>query len=197
MQQTLQQQLAEMQQENKQLAGVNDKLDKGQKSVLMSIGGSGWGTGATGGMALARSEGGFGGVTRDEVGEWSSLNVEDGWLATELTRPVVDSVRDTAADAAAAGSWIDGLPETVVDSLYAKHLAEGPVPGAVDAAGRSVLASQKEASDSAYRAAVGRVLAEMGGDTTNIRTQFTGPVTVNSRLNDEVLDGLRRIAVNS
>ena len=197
MQQTLQQQLSEMQQENKQLAGVNDKLDKGQKSVLMSIGGSGWGAGATGGMALARSEGGFGGVTRDEVGEWSSLNVEDGWLATELMRPIVDSVRDTAADAAAAGSWIEGLPETVVDSLYAKRLAEGPVPGAVDAAGRSVLASQKEASDSAYRAAVGRVLAEMGGDTTNVRTQFTGPVTVNSRLNDEVLDGLRRIAVNS
>lgn len=192
MQQTLQQQLSEMQQENKQLAGVNDKLDKGQKSVLMSIGGSGWGADSPEGMMLSEREQGFGGIRREDVGEWSSLNVENGWLANSLMRPIVDSVADTAADAAAAGRGIiEGLPETVVDGWYARHLAGSDVvPGALDAAQRSSLASDRARRQAAYQDAANRVLSSMGGDTTNIDTQFTGAVTVNARLEDKVLAGL-------
>ncbi|MFS0034735.1 phage tail tape measure protein [Corynebacterium striatum] len=198
MQDTLQKQLAELQQENKQLAGIDDKIGDKNKSVLMSIGGSGWGVNSTDGMMLGANTGGFGGVTRDEVGAWSSLNVENGWNAAEIMRPLVDSVKDTEADAAASRDVIEGLPETVAEGRYAKLLAEkSVVPGAVDAAGRSVLAAQREASDAAYEAAAKRVLAEMGGgDTTNIGTQFTGAVSVNAKLEDTVLDGLRAMAAN-
>lgn len=192
MQDTLQRQLDELQQENKQLAGVNDKLDKGQKSVLMSIGGSGWGADSAGGMMLSEREQGFGNIRREDVGEWSSLNVEDGWLANSLMRPVVDSVADTAADAAAAGrDIIEGLPETVVDGLYADQLAGSDVvPGALDAARRSSVANEEARRQAAYRDAASRVLGSMGGDTTNIDTQFTGAVTVNAQLEDKVMAGL-------
>ena len=192
MQDTLQRQLDELQQENKQLAGVNDKLDKGQKSVLMSIGGSGWGSDATGGMMLSKREQGFGNISREDVGEWSSLNVEDGWLTNSLMRPVVDSVADTAADAAAAGrDIIEGLPETVVDGLYARQLAGSDVvPGALDAARRSSVANEEARRRAAYQDAASRVLGSMGGDTTNIDTQFTGAVTVNAQLEDKVMAGL-------
>lgn len=192
MQDTLQRQLDELQQENKQLAGVNDKLDKGQKSVLMSIGGSGWGSDATGGMMLSKREQGFGNISREDVGEWSSLNVEDGWLTNSLMRPIADSVADTAADAAAAGrDIIEGLPETVVDGLYARQLAGSDVvPGALDAARRSSVANEEARRRAAYQDAASRVLGSMGGDTTNIDTQFTGAVTVNARLEDKVMAGL-------
>ena len=192
MQDTLQRQLDELQQENKQLAGVNDKLDKGQKSVLMSIGGSGWGADSAGGMMLSEREQGFGNIRREDVGEWSSLNVEDGWLANSLMRPVVDSVADTAADAAAAGrDIIEGLPETVVDGLYARQMSGSDVvPGALDAARRSSMANEEARRQAAYRDAASRVLGSMGGDTTNIDTQFTGAVTVNAQLEDKVMAGL-------
>ena len=192
MQDTLQRQLDELQQENKQLAGVNDKLDKGQKSVLMSIGGSGWGADAAGGMMLSKREQGFGNISREDVGEWSSLNVEDGWLTNGLMRPFVDSVADTAADAAAAErDIIEGLPETVVDGLYADQLAGSDVvPGALDAARRSSVANEEARRQAAYQDAASRVLSSMGGDTTNIDTQFTGAVTVNAQLEDKVMAGL-------
>ena len=192
MQDTLQRQLDELQQENKQLAGVNDKLDKGQKSVLMSIGGSGWGADSAGGMMLSEREQGFGNIRREDVGEWSSLNVEDGWLANSLMRPVVDSVADTAADAAAAGrDIIEGLPETVVDGLYARQMSGSDVvPGALDAARRSSMANEEARRQAAYQDAASRVLGSMGGDTTNIDTQFTGAVTVNAQLEDKVMAGL-------
>jgi len=198
MQDTLQKQLNELQQENKQLAGIDDKIGDKNKSVLMSIGGSGWGVNSTDGMMLGANTGGFGGVTRDEVGAWSSVNVENGWNAADIMRPLVDSIKDTAADAAASRGVVEGLPETVAEGRYAKLLAEkSVVPGAVDAAGRSVLAAQREASDAAYEAAAKRVLAEMGGgDTTNIGTQFTGAVSVNAKLENTVLDGLRAMAAN-
>ncbi|MFS0078208.1 phage tail tape measure protein [Corynebacterium striatum] len=198
MQDTLQKQLNELQQENKQLAGIDDKIGDKNKSVLMSIGGSGWGVNSTDGMMLGASTGGFGGVTRDEVGAWSSLNVENGWNTADIMRPLVDSVKDTAADAAASRGIIEGLPETVAEGRYAKLLAEeSVVPGALDAAGRSVLEAQREASNAAYEAAAKRVLAEMSnGSTTNIGTQFTGAVSVNAKLEDTVLDGLRSMAAN-
>lgn len=197
MQQTLQQQLDEMQQENKQLAGIDSKLG-GDKSVLMSIGGSGWGVNSADGMTLGSNSGGFGGLTRDEVGEWSSLNVEDGWLTTGLMRPIIDALKDDDSEGGSSG-WIDGLPETVVDGLYARHLAEsGVVPGAVDSAGQSLLASQKQKSASDYQAATRRILDSIGaGDSTTIGTQFTGPVNVTTRVEDDVMDGLRRMAANA
>lgn len=198
MQDTLQRQLDELQQENKQLAGVNDKLDDKNKSVLMSIGGSGWGVNSTDGMMLGANTGGFGGVTRDEVGAWSSVNVEDGWNAADIMRPLVDSAEDTAADAAAARSVVEGLPETVVDGLYARQLAGSDVvPGAFDAARRSSMANEEAARQAAYQEAANRVLSSMGGDTTNIDTQFTGAVTVNAKMQDTVLDGLRQMAANA
>ncbi|APT87379.1 phage tail tape measure protein [Corynebacterium flavescens] len=197
MQQTLQQQLDEMQQENKQLAGIDSKLG-GDKSVLMSIGGSGWGVNSADGMSLGSNSGGFGGLTRDEVGEWSSLNVEDGWLTTGLMRPIIDALNDSDSEGGSSG-WIDGLPETVVDGLYARQLAEsGAVPGAVDSAGQSLLASQKQKSDSDYQAATRRILDSIGGgDSTTIGTQFTGPVNVTTQVEDDVMDGLRRMAANA
>lgn len=197
MQQTLQQQLDEMQQENKQLAGIDSKLGE-DKSVLMSIGGSGWGVNSADGMTLGSNSGGFGGLTRDEVGEWSSLNVEDGWLTTGLMRPIVDALKDDDSEGGSSG-WIDGLPETVVDGLYARQLAEsGAVPGAVDSAGQSLLASQKQKSDADYQAATRRILDSIGaGDSTTIGAQFTGPVNVTTQVEDNVLDGLRRMAANA
>lgn len=193
MRDTLQRQLDELQQENKQLAGVNDKLDRGNKSVLMSIGGSGWGADSSEGMMLSQRERGFGEISREDVGAWSSLNVENGWNANALMRPIVDSVADTAADAAAAGrGLIEGLPETVVDGLYAKQLGGSDVvPGALNAAQRSSMASEEARRQAAYRDAANRVFESMGGgDTTNIDTQFTGAVTVNAQLEDKVMAGL-------
>lgn len=190
---TLQRQLDELQQENKQLAGVNDKLDRGNKSVLMSIGGSGWGADSSEGMMLSQRERGFGEISREDVGAWSSLNVENGWNANALMRPIVDSVADTAADAAAAGrGLIEGLPETVVDGMYANRLGGSDVvPGALNAAQRSSMASEEARRQAAYRDAANRVFESMGGgDTTNIDTQFTGAVTVNAQLEDKVMAGL-------
>lgn len=193
MRDTLQRQLDELQQENKQLAGVNDKLDRGNKSVLMSIGGSGWGADSSEGMMLSQRERGFGEISREDVGAWSSLNVEDGWNANALMRPIVDSMADTAADAAAAGrGLIEGLPETVADGLYTKQLGGSDVvPGALNAAQRSSMASEEARRQAAYRDAANRVFESMGGgDTTNIDTQFTGAVTVNAQLEDKVMAGL-------
>lgn len=193
MRDTLQRQLDELQQENKQLAGVNDKLDRGNKSVLMSIGGSGWGADSSEGMMLSQRERGFGEISREDVGAWSSLNVENGWNANALMRPIVDSVADTAADAAAAGrGLIEGLPETVVDGMYANRLGGSDVvPGALNAAQRSSMASEEARRQAAYRDAANRVFESMGsGDTTNIDTQFTGAVTVNAQLEDKVMAGL-------
>lgn len=198
MQQTLQQQLAEMEQENKQLAGVNDKLDRGQKSVLMSIGGSGWGQDLEAGMRTAASSGGFGGVTRDEVGEWSSLNVEQGWRNLDKVRALVDTAADTAADAAASRSMIEGLPETVVGGRYARQLADSVVEGAQQAAQRSAQAGAEATRRRAYEDAAQAVLTQIGGqgDTTRIDTQFTGAVTVNAKLEDKVLSGLSSMVKN-
>nr|DAI33621.1 MAG TPA: tail tape measure protein [Caudoviricetes sp.] len=193
MRDTLQRQLDELQQENKQLAGVNDKLDRGNKSVLMSIGGSGWGADSSEGMMLSQRERGFGEISREDVGAWSSLNVENGWNANALMRPIVDSVADTAADAAAAGrDLIEGLPETVVDGLYAKQLGGSDVvPGALNAAQRSSMANEEARRQAAYRDAANRVFESIGGGgTTNIDTQFTGAVTVNAQLEDKVMAGL-------
>ncbi|MBK4183141.1 tape measure protein [Corynebacterium macginleyi] len=194
MRDTLQRQLDELQQENKQLAGVNDKLDRGNKSVLMSIGGSGWGVDSSEGMILSQRERGFGEISREDVGAWSSLNVENGWNANALMRPIVDSVADTAADAAAAAGrgLIEGLPETVVEGLYANRLGGSDVvPGALNAAQRSSMASEEARRQAAYRDAANRVLESMGGgNTTNIDTQFTGAVTVNAQLEDKVMAGL-------
>ena len=143
---------------------------------------------------LSQRERGFGEISREDVGAWSSLNVENGWNANALMRPIVDSVADTAADAAAAAGrgLIEGLPETVVEGLYANRLGGSDVvPGALNAAQRSRMANEEARRQAAYRDAANRVFESMGGGgTTNIDTQFTGAVTVNAQLEDKVMAGL-------
>ena len=208
MTQTLKQQLAELQQENSQLSGVNNRLDTNNsllddknRSVLMTVGGSGWGQDLEAGMRAAASAGGFGGVTRDEVGEWSSLNVEQGWRNLDKLRALVEPTlapKDTAADAAAANGLIEGLPETVVGGRYARQLADSVVEGAQQAAQRSAQAGMEATRRRAYEDAAQAVLTQIGGagDTTRIDTQFTGAVTVNAKLEDKVLSGLSSMVKN-
>ncbi|ACP33569.1 phage tail tape measure protein [Corynebacterium aurimucosum] len=208
MAQTLKQQLAELQQENSQLAGVNNRLDTNnsllddkKRSVLMTLGGSGWGQDLEAGMRAAASAGGFGGVTRDEVGEWSSLNVEQGWRNLDKMRALVEPTlapKDTAADAAAANGLIEGLPETAVGGRYARQLADSVVEGAQQAAQRSAQAGMEANRRRAYEDAAQAVLTQIGGagDTTRIDTQFTGAVTVNAKLEDKVLSGLSSMVKN-
>lgn len=186
-------QLSEHQQENKQLGGLNDKLDKDNKAVLMSIGGSGWGADSILGDLVGANTGGFGGVTDTEIGDWDSLKVEDGWLNTNIGRPLVDSVSDTVADALASqDNLIEGLPDTVVDDYYQKALA-GTVPGAVEAARRSAMIVGREAAEAAAREATLRLAAgNITTTTTTVGTQFTGDVTVNGARADRLVDDLRR-----
>lgn len=190
----LEDQLAEHEQENRQLGGLNDKLDKDNKSVLMSIGGSGWGADSILGDLIGANEGGFGGVTDHEVGDWASLNVEQGWLNSAVARPLVDGVRDTVADALAAeNGLIEGLPDTVVDGYYERALG-AVVPGAVDAARRSAAVVGQQAAEVAAREATLRLATAntTPAPTTTVGTQFTGAVTVNGARADRLVDDLRR-----
>lgn len=193
MQQTLQQQLDEMQQENKQLAGIDSKLG-GDKSVLMSIGGSTWGNGANDRLTVpTNSLTGFGGLTRNQVSAYDSLNVENGWRGTDILRPITEYISDTAADAAAAGKAIEGLPETVADGRYAR-LMNAPVAGAVESAQAGVLRQQQAQAQAAENMSnlVAQFLnpAARGKVTTTVGTQFTGAVTINSAKADSLVDAL-------
>lgn len=165
------QQLAEHEQENKQLGGISGKLDDKKVSTIMSIGGAGWG----GPAGVAEPAGGFGGVNRGDLSLWETARMEDGWLDREIARVLVPAT-DTIADAAAAaGKYPTGLPDTVVDGYY-----RGPVEGAAnalrDAARRSE--TELEANTTALRELAARIGAVPTAPT--VGTQYTGPVTVQS-----------------
>ncbi|WP_168167177.1 phage tail tape measure protein [Corynebacterium sp. HMSC065A05] len=192
---TLQNIYDEHQQENKQLGGIDSKLDKRQQSVLMSIGGSTWGNGANDRIGLPTGTlTGFGGLTRGQVSAYDSLNVENGWRGTDILRPITEYISDTAADAAAAaGRAIEGLPETVAEGRYAR-LMNAPVAGAVESAQSGVLRQQQAQSRAAENMSsmVAQLLnpAGRGKGTTTVGTQFTGAVTINSSKADSLVDAL-------
>ncbi|MBF9011283.1 phage tail tape measure protein [Corynebacterium phoceense] len=193
---TLQNIYDEHQQENKQLGGIDSKLDKRQQSVLMSIGGSTWGNGANDRIGLPTGTlTGFGGLTRGQVSAYDSLNVENGWRGTDILRPITEYISDTAADAAAAaGRAIEGLPETVAEGRYAR-LMNAPVAGAVESAQSGVLRQQQAQSRAAENMSsmVAQLLNPAGrgkGTTTTVGTQFTGAVTINSAKADSLVDAL-------
>lgn len=191
---TLQNIYDEHQQENKQLGGIDSKLDKRNQSVLMSIGGSTWGNGANDRLAVpTNSLTGFGGLNRNQVSAYDSLNVENGWRGTDILRPITEYISDTAADAAAAGKTIEGLPETVAEGRYAR-LMNAPVAGAVESAQSGVLRQQQAQSQAAENMSnlVAQFLNPAGRaeGTTTVGTQFTGAVTINSAKADSLVDAL-------
>lgn len=191
---TLQNIYDEHQQENKQLGGIDSKLDKRQQSVLMSIGGSTWGNGANDRIGLPTGTlTGFGGLTRGQVSAYDSLNVENGWRGTDILRPITEYISDTAADAAAAGKTVEGLPETVAEGRYAR-LMNAPVAGAVESAQSGVLRQQQAQSRAAENMSnlVAQFLNPAGRakGTTTVGTQFTGAVTINSSKADSLVDAL-------
>ena len=191
---TLQNIYDEHQQENKQLGGIDSKLDKRNQSVLMSIGGSTWGNGANDRLAVpTNSLTGFGGLNRNQVSAYDSLNVENGWRGTDILRPITEYISDTAADAAAAGKTIEGLPETVAEGRYAQ-LMNAPVAGAVESAQSGVLRQQQAQSQAAENMSnlVAQFLNPTGRSegTTTVGTQFTGAVTINSAKADSLVDAL-------
>lgn len=172
-------------QENKQLGDLSSKLDQRNKSVLMSIGGAGWGGDA--GDSIARGTD-FGGVAKGDLSLWESMRMESGWENELLTR-VVSPVADTLADAIAAGD--DGykerplgLPDTVVDNYYT-----GPVEGASEALRDAARRSQRETVENtkALQSLTAQLAGAQFGDNG---TRFTGPVTVNSSRADELVGAL-------
>lgn len=171
-------------QENKQLGDLSSKLDQRNKSVLMSIGGAGWG--GVAGPAVERGVD-FGGVARGDLSLWESMRMESGWENDLLTR-VVSPVADTLADAMAAGDdYKDrplGLPDTVVDHYY-----RGPVEGASEALRDAARRSQQETIENtrALQSLTARLNDTRFGDSG---TRFTGPVTVNSNRADELVGAL-------
>lgn len=176
--------LDSLDQENKQLGDISGKMDKSNKSVLMSIGGAGWG--GVAGPAVERGVD-FGGVARGDLSLWESMRMESGWENDLLTR-VVSPVADTLADAMAAGDdYKDrplGLPDTVVDNYY-----RGPVEGASEALRDAARRSQQETIENtrALQSLTARLNDTRFGDTG---TRFTGPVTVNSNRADELVGAL-------
>lgn len=173
------QQLAEHEQENKQLDTISGKLDEKTVSTLMSIGGSGWG----GGTGAAPVTGGFGGASDYSI--WQTMRMEKGWLDKEISRALVP-VGDTLADAmAAAGDYPTGLPDTVVDGYY-KGPVEGTSDALKDAARRNE--AELEANTQAMRDLAAALRAQ--GDKPAVGTQYTGPVTVNSNRADEFVGKL-------
>ena len=183
--------LDSLDQENKQLGDISGKMDKSNKSVLMSIGGAGWGGDA--GPAAARGVD-FGGVAKGDLSMWESMRMESGWENDLLSR-VVSPVADTMADAMAAGDGYrdrpQGLPDTVVDGYYT-----GPVEGAAEALQDAARQSQTAVLENT------RALREVAenlrrqGEVAKVGTQFTGPVTVNSSRADDLAgaigDAVRR-----
>ena len=119
-------QLDSLDQENKQLRTIGDKIDDRNKSVLMSIGGSGWG----GALPVEERVGGFGGVLKRDLSLFESARMESGWLNEAMVRaitPMVETVNNLAGAVGGRGGFPTGLPDTVVDGYYK------PVEGAEQA----------------------------------------------------------------
>lgn len=165
----------EHEQENAQLEQVNRNLEGRNQSVLMSLGGSGWGTGGTA-TELVNTAGGFGGITTAGADQWASLGVEDGWSSLTKALPVGWS-RWADEEASSLGGYMD-LPNTVVDGHHT------PLDG-VDAYKRFA------GADTVTRGELlDAIKAVVGGSGTQIGTQFNGDVQLTNQQAEGLLDGL-------
>ena len=183
-------QLDSLDQENKQLRTIGDKIDDRNKSVLMSIGGSGWG----GALPVEERVGGFGGVLKRDLSLFESARMESGWLNEAMVRaitPMVETVNNLAGAVGGRGGFPTGLPDTVVDGYYK------PVEGAEQALRDAARRNSEEFL--ANTAAVRELTATLreAGLGPSVGTQYTGPVTVNSNKADQLLSSMSSALVRA
>lgn len=184
-------QLAEHKQENQQVGELGSALDdvnnalNRDSSVMMSIGGSGWGDAPVG---ASRVPGGFGGLREGDLSLWESARLENGWINREIERVMVPAI-DSIGDAIATGGLPSGLPDTVVDGIYN---AAGAEQAAADGISRN-----SQANSTAELAGILSKMLSDSGDTTNVNTQFTGAVTVQSAKADDLVKQLEKTLARS
>ena len=184
-------QLAEHKQENQQVGELGSALDEvnnalnRDSSVMMSIGGSGWGDAPVGTSGVP---GGFGGLRDGDLSLWESARLEDGWINREIERIMVPAI-DSVGDAIATDGLPSGLPDTVVDGIYN---AAGAEQAAADGISRN-----SQANSTAELAGILSKMLSNSGDTTNVNTQFTGAVTVQSAKADDLVKQLEKTLARS
>ena len=184
-------QLAEHKQENQQVGELGSALDdvnnalNRDSSVMMSIGGSGWGDAPVGASSVP---GGFGGLREGDLSLWESARLENGWINREIERVMVPAI-DSIGDAIATGGLPSGLPDTVVDGIYN---AAGAEQAAADGISRN-----SQANSTAELAGILSKMLSDSGDTTNVNTQFTGAVTVQSAKADDLVKQLEKTLARS
>ena len=184
-------QLAEHKQENQQVGELGSALDEvnnalnRDSSVMMSIGGSGWGDAPVGASSVP---GGFGGLREGDLSLWESARLENGWINREIERVMVPAI-DSIGDAIATGGLPSGLPDTVVDGIYN---AAGAEQAAADGISRN-----SQANSTAELAGILSKMLSNSGDTTNVNTQFTGSVTVQSAKADNLVKQLEKTLARS
>ena len=184
-------QLAEHKQENQQVGELGSALDEvnnalnRDSSVMMSIGGSGWGDAPVGASSVP---GGFGGLRDGDLSLWESARLEDGWINREIERVMVPAI-DSIGDSIATGGLPSGLPDTVVDGIYN---AAGAEQAAADGISRN-----SQANSTAELAGILSKMLSDSGDTTNVNTQFTGAVTVQSAKADDLVKQLEKTLARS
>lgn len=184
-------QLAEHKQENQQVGELGSALDdvnnalNRDSSVMMSIGGSGWGDAPVGASSVP---GGFGGLREGDLSLWESARLENGWINREIERIMVPAM-DSIGDAIATGGLPSGLPDTVVDGIYN---AAGAEQAAADGISRN-----SQANSTAELAGILSKMLSNSGDTTNVNTQFTGSVTVQSAKADNLVKQLEKTLARS
>lgn len=184
-------QLAEHKQENQQVGELGSALDEvnnalnRDSSVMMSIGGSGWGDAPVGASGVP---GGFGGLRQGDLSLWESARLEDGWINREIERIMVPAI-DSVGDAIATDGLPTGLPDTVVDGIY-------NAAGAEQAAAAGI-SRNSQANSTAELAGILSKMLSNSGDTTNVNTQFTGAVTVQSAKADDLVKQLEKTLARS
>ena len=184
-------QLAEHKQENQQVGELGSALDEvnnalnRDSSVMMSIGGSGWGDAPVGASSVP---GGFGGLRDGDLSLWESARLENGWINREIERIMVPAM-DSIGDSIATGGLPSGLPDTVVDGIYN---AAGAEQAAADGISRN-----SQANSTAELADILSKMLSNSGDTTNVNTQFTGSVTVQSAKADNLVKQLEKTLARS
>src|SRR5699024_2507018 len=143
------------------LADVSNARNR-DSSVMMSIGGSGWGVARVGTSGV---RGGFGGLREGDLPLWGPARCECGWIKRAIERVMVAAI-DSIGDAIATGGLPSGLPDTVVDGIYN---AAGAEQAAADGISRN-----SQANSTAELAGILSKMLSNSGDTTNVNTQFTG-----------------------
>lgn len=163
--------LAQHEQENAQLGQMNDKLTPKNMSVLMSVGGSGWGTGPA---EVAPRVDGFGGISEADLSLLNSTRLEAGWADQAVARALMPSPGD-----------FDG--SGLADAYAGAY--QPPAEGAVEAAAASAKAAEQAttATDRALAALLDSAKANAGKRSG---TTFTGPVTVQGRDSDRLIESL-------